>query len=143
MVIIMKIDVRPLNKGETFCCPIKSVKEIFKNTSVHLNFAYLGRNFGTFAYTSDAYYMKNNIRGIVISSMYMRPRDEEPIYSFYVIKEELCSPEIKEEYEKKYLPLYYQLYESQVNDNNIIIKTTFQLVELFDGKLILHKGIYR
>ena len=96
----MKIDVRPLYKGETFCCSIKSAKELFKDTPVYLDFSYLSRTFGTFAYTSDAYYVKNNIKGHVISSMYMRPRDENPIYSFYVIKNTLCSTQIKEEYEK-------------------------------------------
>ena len=44
---------------------------------------------------------------------------------------------------KKYLPLYYQLYKEQADEKTVIIKTTFMLVELLDGSLILHKGIYR
>ena len=43
----MKVKVRPLNEGETFCCSIRKAKEVFRNTDVYLDFSYLGRDYST------------------------------------------------------------------------------------------------
>ena len=58
----MKINARPLNEGETFVCSMKKAKEMFKNTDVHLNFAYYTRDYGTFAETQDRYFVKKRCR---------------------------------------------------------------------------------
>ncbi len=31
----MEVNVKPLNKGEVYCCSLKSAKKLFKNTSVY------------------------------------------------------------------------------------------------------------
>ncbi len=135
----MEVNVRPLNKGETFCCSVKKVKELFKETSVHLNFAYLGRDFATFAETPDRYYWTRNVKGKIIVSIQMHSRQEKPILSFYVLKERDFPVELKNEFEQKYLPEFYRLYIELFNDKSLTSTTKFMLVEYIDGKLKLHE----
>ena len=78
----MKIDSRPLNKGETFCCSMRAAKELFRNYNITLNFSYLGRDFGTFAETPDRYYVERNVKGRIVSSLYMRTNDKNAILSY-------------------------------------------------------------
>lgn len=136
----MECHVRPLNKGEFFCCSIKKAKEIFGNTEVYLDFAYLGRNYKTFSETADGYYWKNNIKGRVIASLMMRVRDASPILSFYVIKSDEFSEALREEFETKYLCRFYTLYLNQMKSNSLTNDTRLMLMEIVDGKLILHEG---
>lgn len=135
----MKVMVRPLNKGETFCCAMKDVKDIFKDTEVHLDFACYGRNFSTFAETPDGYYLKNHIKGYVIASSHMEARRKDAIISFYVLRERDFTAEMKKEFTKKYLPEFYKLYMEMQNYNEMQNVTMLILVEWLDGKMILHK----
>ena len=54
----MELKVGRLNNGEMFCCSGKKAKDLFKDTEIHLNFAFYGRIYGTFAETKAGYYLK-------------------------------------------------------------------------------------
>lgn len=139
----MKVYVRPLNKGETFCCSVKEVKEIFKDTEAILHFAFFGRNYSTFAETPDGYYLKNKIKGYVIAASQMEARRKNPIIGFYVLRNNMFSIEMKKEFSQKYLPEFYNLYQEMQNVKGMQEITKLILVELLDGKLILHKTVLR
>jgi len=141
--VVLEVKTKPLNAGETFCCSMKKAKELFNGTAVFLNFAYLGRDFATFAETPDRYYWKKSVKGRIIVSAQMRSREERPIISFYVLREKDFSAELKAEFEQKYLPEYYRLYQELLNDQSLTITTKLMLVELFDGKLKLHETTLR
>lgn len=134
----MKVKTRPLNKGETFLCSFKRAKELFKDTSVMLNFAYTNRMYGTFARTPQAFYLKNNIKGAVIAHMGMYPRETEPLLSLFVQKKENISPKLQEEFETKYLPQFYDFYQRYFNDTSLNNQAISMLVELFEGTLKVH-----
>ena len=139
----MKVSVRPLNTGETFCCSIKSAKSIFQSTEIHLNFSFFGRDYGTFSETPDAYYFKNNIKGRIIASLYAHSNSEHSILSFYVLKQSSFSQELKNEFESSYLPWFYNHYKAQLSINDISDKAKMMLVELYNGKLIPHVKVIR
>ena len=136
---ILKVLVRPLNKGETFCCSLAVAKNVFKNTEVTLNFSYYGRNYGAFNNTFFATYLKNKVKGYVIAKMSIESGCENPILSFYVLKEKLFSKEQKRVFEEKYLPEFLQLYYERMSDKSIKFTHEFVMVELVDDKMILHK----
>ena len=135
----MEIKKRPLNKGETFCCSMKKAKEVFRDTKIYLNFAYLGRHHSTFAETPDGYYWARNVKGRVISEMQTSSGRERPILSFYVLKETNFPAELRDEFEQKYLPEFYRLYQELLSDQSLKITTKLMLVEYFDGQLKLHE----
>ena len=139
----MKITVRPLNNGEVFPCSLHIAKQIFRTTSIHLNFAYYGRDFGTFARTPDFYLVKKNIKGCVITSMYIREKQEDPILSFYVLKEMSWTKELKNEFEQTFLPEYYRLYNSLAFRETSENTTHMIITELVEGELKLHHWIMR
>ena len=88
--------------------PNEFALEMFKNTDVHLNFAYYTRDYGTFAETQDRYFVKKNITGRVVASMYMHSGYKSPILSFYVIGKNNFCDELRVEFEQKYLT-YWQM----------------------------------
>ena len=137
----MKINARPLNEGETFVCSMKKAKEMFKNTDVHLNFAYYTRDYGTFAETQDRYFVKKNITGRVVASMYMHSGYKSPILSFYVIGKNNFCDELRVEFEQKYLPEFYKLYQTMLKDDGLIINTKLMLVEYVNNELKLHETV--
>ena len=133
----MELKVGWLNKGEMFCCSVKKAKDLFKDTEIHLNFACYGRVYSTFAETKEGYYLKNNIKSRVISSMYMLPGAAQTILAFYVVKRKSFPEDLKTEFEQVYLPKYYEIYNEMLNANKFE-KTRMVLVEHIDGKLKLH-----
>jgi len=135
----MEIHCRPLNSGEMFCCSAKKAKDIFKDTEIHIDFAYLGRDFSTFAETPDAYYCKRCVKGRVIASLFMQSNNKKAILSFYVLKESMFSYELKKEFEQVHLPEFYRLYQNLINDHTLSRSNVLMLVELIDGKLKLHE----
>ncbi len=139
----MEVHVRPLNKGEVFPCSVKSAKELFKGTEVNLNFAYTSRVYGTFLNTPDMFYLKNNIRGIVLSSMYMSAGYVQPTISFFVIKSSSYNLTLKKEFETSFLPQYLQLYKSMIDEKVQNSETTVMLVELVNDNLKVHKFKFR
>ena len=118
---------------------MKTAKDIFRNTELCLNFACYGRNYQTFSNIPDYYYVKHNVKGIIIAASYMHNRELSPLLSFNVIKQTDITPEIKKEFEQRFLPEYYKLYIEKLNSKILIPKTTVLLTELYDGKLKLHK----
>ena len=56
----MQVRVRPLNKGEVFCCSLSAAKKVFKDTGITLNFAYYGRNYSAFDNTFYSSYLASN-----------------------------------------------------------------------------------
>ena len=134
----MEIKVRPLNKGETFTCSIKKAKEYFKNTSVVLNFAYTNRVYSTFANTPHAVYLKNRIKGIIVSSMFMSSQREKALLSFYVIKDKDMPCQLKNEFENNYLPEYLKFYRSIYNNKNPNGIESTMIIELINGTFKIH-----
>lgn len=134
----MEIKSRPLNRGECFPCSFNQAKAIFKNTTVFLDFAYLGRNYCAFANSKAGFYLQNKIKGYIILSMYMQPKDSRPILSFYVLNDRFFNSQLQEEVVHKYLPEYYRFYQTQLA-GSIIDDKNLMLVELIDGQLRLHK----
>ena len=134
----MKVLSRPLNKGETFPCSIRSAKELFKDTDVTLNFSYTARTYGTFVNTPDMFYCRNNIRGVILSSMYMYTCNHDAMLSFYVVKSNKFNRDLQTEYESEFLPQYLQLYKRLVVVGPHNSETTVMLVELVDNALKLH-----
>mgnify|MGYP003298527029 CR=1 FL=1 len=135
----MEVKIRPLNKGETFCCSVKCAKSLFKNTNVFLNFAFLGRDYATFANTKDAYYLKNKIKGRVIASLYAHSKTEKSILSFYVLKQDDFSQDLKKEFELVYMPKLIDFYLAQLNVDGLSDHTKMILIEFYKGQLFLHK----
>ena len=138
----MKISVRPLNKGEIFCCSMKSAKMVFKNTNVHLDFSYLGRDYATFAETPDSYYMKKRIKGRIVASFYAHSNTDNAILSFYVVKESDFSPNLKDEFESTYLLKLYDEYLQQIAKEYPSDRTKMMLVELYNGELFFHEDSF-
>ena len=135
---------RPLNKGETFCCSMRAVKELFREYNITLDFSYLGRDFGTFAETPDRYYVERNVKGRIVSSLYMYTNQARPILSFYVLKEENYSPELRTQYEKEFLPEHLRMYkELTKNPEAKKIDDKIMLVTLKDGKFNLYETTLR
>ena len=122
------------SRGEMFCCSLKKVKQIFRETDVIINFSALGRRYGNRNYT----FRKEKIKGKIIFSTYFSNQKANPILSFYLIKEEECTAELREEMETKYLPLLYTEYCRFLNDQTLISNHTFICIELFEGKLYYH-----
>lgn len=139
----MEIKKRPLNIGETFCCSMKKAKETFKDTNIFLNFAYVGRHFSTFAESPDGYYWHRNVKGRVICSMQTFSGQERPLLCFHVLNEKNFPVELKDEFEQKYLPEFYRLYQTLLNDQSLITTHKLMLVEFIDGKLKLHETVLK
>ena len=113
----MRVLSRPLNKGEVFPCRISKAKNTFSETTVVLNFS--TRIYGTFKNTFDMFYLKNNIKGIVISSMYMHPGEQNPFLNFYVIKKEQFTDKLQLEFEEKFLKEYFVFYKDCVRNSHM------------------------
>lgn len=138
----MKVKSRPINNGETFICSFSAVKSLFKKTEIHLDFAYLGRTYSTFARTPDAFYLKKNVLGRIVASSYMSPNRTDPILSFFPIKRDEVSTKLIEEFENIYLQKFYDLYMSLLDFKSCNDFTQLIMVELLDGKLKLHEFKY-
>ncbi len=135
----MKVKIRPLNNGETFCCSVKCAKKSFKNTEIFLNFAFLGRDYATFANTPDSFYLKNKIKGRVIASLYAHSKTGKSILSFFVVKQEDFSQDLKEQFELVYMPKLIEFYLAQLKREGLSDHTKMILIELYNGKLLLHE----
>jgi hypothetical protein len=117
---------------------VKKAKDLFRDTEIQLDFAYLGRDFREFAERPVTYYWKRNIKGRIIASLYMSIKQKKPILSFRVLKENVFSNELKTEFEQSFLQEFYDVYIKQLNENALTGKEIFMCVELLDGKLIKH-----
>lgn len=139
----MQVRVRPLNKGEVFCCSLSAAKKVFKDTGITLNFAYYGRNYSAFDNTFYSSYLASNIKGYIIAFMSMESNYDHPILSFYALRETMFSPLMRREFEAKYLPEFLHLYNKQMSDKTLKTITEFIIVELWDGKMVFHRQIVK
>ena len=135
----MEVMVNRGSNGEVHCCSVKKAKEIFRETEVDLNFGWLGKYYFKGGRSDKVYnFVKKIIQGKIIFSTYFSNQKANPILSFYLIKEEECTAELREEMETKYLPLLYTEYCRFLNDQTLISNYTFICIELFEGKLYYH-----
>ena len=135
----MRVHINKGSKGEVHCCSIKKAKEIFRETEVILDFGLLGKYYFKGGRSDKVYnFVKKIIQGKIIFSTYFSNQKANPILSFYLIKEEECTAELREEMETKYLPLLYTEYCRFLNDQTLISNYTFICIELFECKLYYH-----
>jgi hypothetical protein len=139
----MEIKSCPLNRGEVFPCSYAKAKKIFINTPVILNFAYTSRIYGTFCNTPDRFFVKKNINGTIIASMYMRPMEIRPMLCFYVLKEHQYSNQLRKEFEDMYLNLFFDFYSSLAICDSDIRDVHLMLVELKNNCFSLHQTKYK
>jgi len=139
----MKIVSRTLNKGELFPSSFRMIKEVFKDPPFKIDFSVYSKKYGTFMHTPDFYYLTNKIQGQVVASLYTYPRDSSPTLRLYTIKESLYSRNLQTEFEQEYLVKFLEFYsEVQTIVDVIDRKTRMMLVELLNGKFIIHHMIF-
>ena len=136
----MKVYTKMINKGEVFCCSVKDVKSIFNDTAIILNFGALGsRDFKPWHSALNPGYFNKNITGIVIAGLKMCNRQEDPIFSFFVLRQEEWTNELRKEFNEKYLTQLHKFYTEMFNSTSPIYgPEVFKCVELRDKQLILH-----
>ena len=70
----------------------------------------------------------------------MRTNQRDPLLSFYVLKEQNYSPELRAQYEKELLPEYLRMYKELTKDPEAKkIDDKMMLVTLKDGKFKLYE----
>ena len=70
----------------------------------------------------------------------MRTNKISPILSFYVLKEQNYSPELRTQYEKEFLPEHLRMYKELTKDPEAKkIDDKMMLVTLKDGKFKLYE----
>lgn len=136
----MNIFSRPLNKGETYCCSLKKVKEVFYGTNVNIDFGFGGRDFGYLLGSPLATYCNKHIFGRVIASMETHAGIKVANIGFCVLKEKDFHKELKSEFEEKILPQYLKIFNEVSNLNSTTLRHVFVLTELYQGKLINHEA---
>ena len=129
------------NRGETYICSVKRAKEVFRETEVHLDFGYFSKYFSLRNAYYEYFYCRKNIKGKIVFSTHQGLRKLDPLYFFYLQKEQECSEGLKKEFEEKYLPQLYALYKQYSGDDRLIAEYHFICVELYNGKLKLHDVI--
>ena len=136
----MRVHINKGSKCEVHCCSIKKAKEIFRETEVILDFGLLGKYFRLKDYRDNKVYnfVSKKIRGKIIFDTTFSNREADPILTFFLLKEEECTAELREEMEMKYLPLLYTEYCRFLNDQTLISNYTFICIELFECKLYYH-----
>lgn len=135
----MKINFVPVNKGETYCCSLRKLKEVFKNTSVVVCFAHGDSVFHKGLQHPIYRYVDKYVKGKVLVCIECYLRQIDPLICFYRLKVEECSTEIINQFEECFLPKIYDFYTKQLNNQDITGKTKLMLVELLNGKLKLHE----
>ena len=106
----MKIESRPINNGETFCCSIKAAKEIFNNTSVTLSFAFVGPHVSFIGHGPFNPWCRKNVKGNVVAIMNTYPNVSNCTLFFFVEKEAKMTSELKKQFEQEFLPKFFNNY---------------------------------
>ncbi|MDR1939361.1 MAG: hypothetical protein LBQ40_01015 [Clostridiales bacterium] len=120
----MEFNIRAHNKNEMLCCSVKAAKAVFKDTAIHLDFACFAKHFRMDYEDPVRRYVKKNIKGKVICALNMGIREESPILSFYLLKEQDFSNELKAEFEENHLPDFYKTYINHLKEQSPIVKKT-------------------
>ena len=138
----MNVFVRPLNKGETFCCSVRKAKEVFKDTEVSLGFAVI-RDYAVFMGTKLDTYFNKNVRGRVLATMDLLEGQTSTSIGFYVVKEKSFPTELKQEFEQVYLLKFYEFYQRHANTQSVIRREHIMLVTLLKGELKLYEAVLK
>jgi len=134
----MNINIRPLNKGETYCCSVSIAKEIFKNTQVKLNFTKCGNEFKN-GFEHPIYrYARKTVKGQVIAYFTNTSREKSPLINFFSIKQDIYPDDLKKKFNELFLPEFYNLYSKKISDNALIESISIVIVELYDENIIMH-----
>jgi hypothetical protein len=132
-----------INKGETYCCSLKDIKQFFGNTDTNLSFSYAeGSKFNPkhFAFGRKiSKYVRDNISGKVVCHFLMGTRNADPWFSFHVMKESECSEELRQKFVAECLPKLYDFYQKHFNDQSILRKEYLMLIEFKDTMFIIHE----
>lgn len=131
----MKIYYKKCNINEKYCCTLKVVKEIFNDTKIKINFGAFGRKYNPLSNEPGYNYFKKKIKGDIIAKLFVEYGNCNPMLSFYVVKEESFTTNLKEEFENKILLEMLEFYKKTILLNN---KFSFFLVELINNQLITH-----
>ena len=133
----MKIYSKPVNNGETFCCRMKPVKDLFRNTPISISFAGLGREYGAWINTPYYAYMKNRIKGRVVCEMTLTSGCNNAILCFYPLKNELITDNLKRQFEQEFLPQIFEFYNANRYDENITKRELLLTVEIRNSQFYL------
>ena len=136
----MEIKLKNLNKHEHYACSIKDIKKFFlQNDNLFISFGFLNKN-----HRFDSKFIKHpRIEGLIISSIEISRRlnviDLEPIWNFYVIKDDMYNEKHKDIFCESILPKINKWYhEILLKPNSSIPGVEAILVELTVDKLKLH-----
>ena len=135
----MKINYIPLNKGETYCCSLKKVKVLFKNTSVVLSFTHGDTVFRKALHHPVYRYVNKYVKGKVLVYVQCYSGQSDPLICFFRLKTEDYSNDLIEQFEEFYLQQIYNFYLNQLNNQDISGKRKLMVIELIDGKFKLHE----
>ena len=69
-----------------FCCDIRTIKNIFNETNIKIDFGVLTTTYGTSIQDKNYYFCKKNIKGKVVADIQMIDGYDTTILSLYAIK---------------------------------------------------------
>jgi hypothetical protein len=133
----MKTYYRNHNKGECYALPLNVVKSMFETKNITINFGFFGRKYKPHPNETGYKFYEKHIKGDVILRLFIQCGTNSSMMSFYIIKESDYPSNLRNEFEKitkKVLDFYN---ENVLSDN----KYAIFLVELLNGKLIIHKEL--
>lgn len=133
----MKIYYRKTNRGEKYCCSVKSAKEHFKSTEITINFGDFGRTYKPFPNEPGYAYFKKNIKGIIVSSLSVEYGGCNPRLSFYVVKESEFSSDLQVQFEGDILNKLLEFYNAIIRSKDRFVCV---LIELLNNQLLIHKN---
>jgi len=139
----MKVYSRPINAGETFCTSIKTAKSIYENTEIHLCFGEFGRQYNPHKNEIGFGYYSKNIRGKVVANMILHPGVDCPLLSFYVIKSNDISTELKNHFQHDILYQLLEIYNQFLMGNPFLQKSMVVWVELINENFYIHKFVLK
>ena len=132
----MKVYSRSINTGETFCTSLKAAKSIFENTEVKLCFGEFSREYNPHQNEIGFGYYKKNIAGQVVAHMVLEYGVNCPLLKFYVIKSNIISVSLKDDFEHNVLPALFYLYIQF--HNNMMLQKQVVWVELLNNSFKIH-----
>lgn len=133
----MEKTIKAANKDETYYCSLRDVKNIFADTQAKVFFV-SGESFHAYLYRIERY-VKEKIIGAIVCAVTMNTRSAHPQIDFHAIKETQYSEELRQLFVDECLPQMYDFYQEHLNDQSQICREILMLIELLNGKFIIHK----
>lgn len=137
----MKIFYRKLNEGESYCCSQKAVKELFNDSKITVNFGNFGRNYSPQKNECGYSLYKKKIIGKVIASLTMQfgPIGNISMLSFYIVKDNEFTSEMREYFEKTILHKIYNIQIENLRKNKediiVLVEKTNESLNIYEGKI--------